>query len=89
MPGDSTINQLTAITTEIYNAFEKHAETRALFLDLSKAFDKVWHEGLLFKMKQNGIQGNLLKLFEDYLSNRKQRIVLNGNQSYLDLKDQC
>ena len=78
MPGDSTINQLTAITTEIYNAFESHDETRALFLDLSKAFDKVWHEGLLFKLKQNGVQGNLLNLLENYLSNRKQRVVLNG-----------
>ena len=81
MPGDSTINQLTAITTEIYNAFESHDETRALFLDLSKAFDKVWHEGLLFKLKQNGVQGNLLNLLENYLSNRKQRVVLNGIHS--------
>ena len=81
MPGDSTINQLTAITTEIYNAFESHDETRALFLDLSKAFDKVWHEGLLFKLKQNGVQGNLLNLLENYLSNRKQRVVLNGINS--------
>ena len=40
MPGDSTINQLLEITTEIYNAFENYEETRALFLDLSKAFDK-------------------------------------------------
>ena len=63
-PGDSTINQLLAITTEIYNAFENHAETRAAFLDMSKAFDKVWHKGLLFKLKQNGISGNLLKMIE-------------------------
>ena len=42
MPGDSTINQLLSITTEIYNAFENYEETRALFLDLSKAFDKVY-----------------------------------------------
>ena len=62
-------------------AFESHDETRALFLDLSKAFDKVWHEGLLFKLNQNGIQGNLLRLIEDYLTNRKQRVVLNGVQS--------
>ena len=81
IPGDSTINQLLAITTEIYNSFEKVDETRALFLDLSKAFDKVWHPGLLFKLKQNGIHGNLLRLFENYLSDRKQRVVLNGIES--------
>ena len=80
-PGDSTINQLLAITTEIYNAFENHAETRAAFLDMSKAFDKVWHKGLLFKLKQNGISGNLLQMIESYLTNRKQRVVLNGVES--------
>ena len=56
MPGDSTINQLLAITTEIYNGFENYEETRAIFLDLSKAFDKVWHKGLIFKLKRNGVQ---------------------------------
>ena len=80
-PGDSTINQLLAITTEIYNSFEKRDETRAVFLDMSKAFDKVWHEGLISKMRQNGINGNLLKMLESYLSNRKQRVVLNGVDS--------
>ena len=81
IPGDSRINQLLAITTEIYNGFENYEETRALFLDLSKAFDKVWHKGLIFKLKQNGVQGNLLDLLENYLSDRKQRVVLNGVQS--------
>jgi hypothetical protein len=65
-PGDSTINQLLAITTEIYNAFETLNETRAVFLDISKAFDKVWHEGLLFKLKQNGIRGNLYNVIKDF-----------------------
>ena len=53
-------------------------EIRAAFLDISKAFDKAWHDGLLFKLNQNGISGSLLKLFEDYLHERKQRVVLNG-----------
>ena len=57
-PGDSTINQLLSITTEIFNAFENFEETRAVFLDISKAFDKVWHEGLCFKLKRNGIIRN-------------------------------
>ena len=80
-PGDSTINQLLSITTEIYEAFENFEEVRAAFLDISKAFDKVWHEGLLFKLKQNGISGNLYGFMESYLSDRKQRVVLNGLES--------
>ena len=56
-------------------------------MDISKAFDKVWHDGLLFKLKQNGVSGGLLKLFGNYLSNRKQRVVLNGAQAeYRDIK---
>ena len=80
-PGDSTINQLLSITTEIYQAFENYEETRAVFLDISKAFDKVWHEGLIFKLKQNGINGTLINLIYSFLSNRKQRVVLNGYES--------
>ena len=80
-PGDSTIYQLISITSNIYESFEKYDETRALFLDISKAFDKVWHDGLIFKLKCNGISGNLLNLFENYLQNRYQRVVLNGTTS--------
>ena len=50
-------------------------------LDISKAFDEVWHDGIIFKLEQNGISGNLLRLFKNYLSNRKQRVVLNGSYS--------
>ena len=53
-PGDSTICQLISITSTIYESFEKHDATRAIFLDISKAFDKVWHEGLIHKLKCNG-----------------------------------
>ena len=47
----------------------------------SKAFDKVWHVGLIFKLKAYGIEGELLSLFENYLQNREQRVVLNGKTS--------
>ena len=49
-PGGSAINQLFSITHEIYNAFEYHHDTRAVFLNISKAFDKVWHDGLLLSL---------------------------------------
>ena len=82
-PGDSTTNQLLYLVDEIYQAFDstESLEVRAVFLDVSKAFDKVWHSGLIFKLEQNGVSGSLLKLFENYLSNRKQRVVLNGSFS--------
>ena len=48
---------------------------------MSKACDKVWHEGLIFKLEQDGVTGNLLKLFENDLKDREQRVVLNGTHS--------
>ena len=48
-----------------------------MFLDISKAFDKVWHEGLLYQLKSLGISGELYNLLENYLSDRFQRIILN------------
>ena len=79
-PGDTTINQLLAITHKIYTAFEEipSRETRAVFLDLSKAFDRVWHDGLLYQLECNGISGHLLSLLGNFLENRRQRVVLNG-----------
>ena len=76
--GDSCVNQLLAITHEIYKSFDEGFEVIGIFLDISKAFDKVWHEGLLFKLNRNGISGNLLKLLRDLLSYQKQRVVSNG-----------
>ena len=88
-PGDSCSNQLLFLVNEIHKAFDnpKSLELRAVFLDISKAFDKVWHDGLLFKLKQNGISGKLLKFFESYLHNRKQRVSLNGfNSEYSEIE---
>ena len=83
-PGDSRINQLLSTTHEIYHSMDEGYEIRGVFLDISKAFDKVWHEGLVFKLKQNGISGNLLNIFGNFLRNRKQRVVLNGQTSNLE-----
>ena len=80
-PGDPCINQLIAITHIIYQSFDAGYEVRGVFLDISKAFDKVWHEGLISKLKQNGISDKLLHLIKDFRKNRKQRVVLNGQFS--------
>ena len=67
-----------AITHEIYKSFDNGYEVRGVFINIFKASDKVWHKGLTYKLKQNGISGKLLNLIIDFLSNRKQRVVLNG-----------
>ena len=51
---------------------------RVVFCDISKAFDRVWHKGLLHKLACMGISGSLLQWFQSYLSNRRRRVVLNG-----------
>ena len=51
---DSCIYQLLSITHEIYQSFDNGFEVRGIFLDISKAFGKVWHKGFIFKLKQNG-----------------------------------
>ena len=82
-PFDSCENQLLSIVHDIYANFDQNPtlEMRANFLDISKAFDKVWHEGLLFKLERIGSSENLLSLFKSFLSNRFQRVVLNGQCS--------
>ena len=82
MPGDSTVNQLTDLYNTFCHALDKGKEVRAIFCDISKAFDRVWHKGLLYKLSSNGISGPLLQWFTDYLSNRKQRFFfLPGSAS--------
>ena len=50
----------------------------AIFCDISKAFERVWHRGLLFKLHSVVFSGSLLQWFTDYLHNRKQRVVIPG-----------
>ena len=65
-PGDSCINQLLSITHEIYKPFDDGLEVRGIFLDISKAFDKVWHQGFLHKLKQNVSSGKLFDIIIDF-----------------------
>ena len=79
--GDSCINQLLSITRDIYSSFDEDLEVRSIFLVIAKAFDKVWHYGIIFKLTQNGTPGNLLNLLRDFLNERKQPVILNAQFS--------
>ena len=71
IPGDSTVNQLAYLYNAFCQALDTGKEVRVVFCDISKAFDRVWHEGLLLKLEAAGISGNLLAWFRSYLTNRK------------------
>ena len=82
------MHQLISINHDIYNAFDANPslEVRGVFLDISKAFNRVWHK-ILYKFKCIGINENFLKFLESFLSNRYQRVVLNGQaSSWADVK---
>ena len=78
-PGDSRVHQLIPITHDIYKAFDANPslEMRRAFLELSRAFDKVWHEGLLYKLRPMGIYEHFFALVDSFLSDRFQSVLLN------------
>ena len=85
--GNSCISQLLSIAREINSSFDcdPTIDVSGVFLDISKAFDKVWHEGILFKLKTYGVNGKVLNLLTNYLHERYQRVVLNGQTSSWEL----
>ena len=80
-PGDSTVCQLIDVYHIISKALDCKKDVRLVFCDISKAFDRVWHKGLLFKLSKIGINGKLLSWFTSYLSDRRQRVSLQGHSS--------
>ena len=76
IPSDSTVNQLTFLYNTFCQALNSGKEVRVVFCDISKAFDRVWHVGLLHKHKADGITGEVLDWFKHYVSDRKQRVVI-------------
>ena len=69
------------MSDRIARALNRSGATRAVTLDISKAFDKVWHAGFLDKIKSYRISGQILGLISSFLSNKQLRVVLDGKSS--------
>ena len=74
LSGHSTVYQLISLYNQLVQSFDNKSQTCVIFCDISKAFDRVWHKGLIFKLKQNSICGQLLDWIENYLYDRSQRV---------------
>ena len=77
----STADLLTVVSDRIARAFSNSEATRAVARDISKAFDRVWHAGLLYKLKSYGISGQIFGLISSFLSNRWLQVVLDEKSS--------
>ena len=77
----STADLLTVVSDSIARAFNWSGANQAVTLNISKAFDGVWHAGLLHKLKSYGISGQILGLISSFLNNRRLRVVLDGKSS--------
>ena len=71
----------TVVSDRITRAFNRSGASRAVALDISKGFDRVWHAGLLHKLKPYGVSGQIFGLISSFLSNRRLRVVLDGKSS--------
>ena len=79
--GRSTLDHLVKLETDIRCALDSGHMTGAVFLDISKAFDLVWHQGLLYKVKDYGITGKILKYIAAFLTDRKIQVSVNQEKS--------
>ena len=77
----SCLTNLLDFYNEVYDVYDETKAVDVIYLDFQKAFDKVPHQRLLIKLKAHGVDGKLLKWLEDWLSERKQRVVINGKSS--------
>ena len=77
----STENQITYIAQAIEHAFQDKKHTLAVWIDLEKAFDKVWKEGLKLKLHQCGVAGRMFKWIGQYMHNRKAKVQLKQHLS--------
>ena len=77
----STADVLTVVSDRIARAFNRSGAARAVVLDISKSFNRVWHAGLLHKLKSYGISGQIFGLFSSFLSNRRLRVIVDVKSS--------
>ena len=69
--GDSTIYQLTDLVHRLHQCLDNSEDICLVFLDASRAFDRIWHEGLLYKLQSMGVHGDILEWIRNYLQNQK------------------
>ena len=81
IPGDSTVHQLVYLYNTSCKALDDKKDVKIVFCDQSKAFDRVWHQGLLNKLECIGITGKFLSSFQSYLHRRQQRVIIHGLNS--------
>ena len=81
LPNDSTANQLLYIVHQIKSSWSKKHLSQAVFLDISAAFDAVWHNALIEKLRSINVKGKCLKLLQSYLSERTAKTVVDGQES--------
>ena len=79
--GNSTVIKLLFLSNELSKALDEGKEIRVVFCDISKAFDRVWHGGLIHKLRSDGISDSLIDWLSDYLENRQQRVCLQNATS--------
>lgn len=77
----STVQQILRITEETSLGFNRNRSTGMVLLDLEKAFDSVWHDGLLHKLSKANFPLPLLGLIDSFLQDRKSFVSVNGNRS--------
>ena len=87
LPVDSCVFQLLSTVQEVNLSFDcsPAIDIRGVLLDISKAFDKVCHQGLMFKLKPYGVKGKFIDLINNYLHGRMRKVVLNGHCSSWEL----
>ena len=79
--GRSCTSNILEFLEKVTAAVDSGESVDVIFLDFAKAFDKVPRERLLKKLRVHGLSGNLLRWIREWLTNRSQRVVLNGNFS--------
>ncbi|GFW85717.1 probable RNA-directed DNA polymerase from transposon BS [Trichonephila clavipes] len=74
----STVTQLLRVTELVHTGFQNHQSTSMLFVDIAKAFDKIWHNGLISKMMRLGFSDQILKIIHSYLNSREFRVKVEN-----------